>query len=358
MAPEGIMAIPRQPNDPREEEGTAMSTHFFGMKEWTFTYSHSIGRNEFAGTGFRNPMDLALGADDLVYVVNRSREDRPDGVRVTICTLHEKFIGEFGAYGEDDGEFVWPTGIALDSQGQVYVSDEWLNRISIFTKDGQFLRQWGKPGSGDGELQGPSGMAISRDGTLFLVDSQNHRVQKFSLDGRYQGQFGGFGSGPGQLNTPWGIALDQDGLVYVADWRNDRIQKFTPEGKPLVSFGRSGSGVGQFHRPSGVAVDQDGDIYIADRQNDRVQILAPDGRFIAALKGDHQLSTWGKEKLLSNPDMIRQRALAMAQDGGAFEKAFSHPCAVRVDEQYRIAVLDHTRGRIQVYTKSREPALV
>ena len=82
------------------------------------------------------------------------------------------------------------------------------------------------------------------------------------------------------------------------------------------------------------------------------------GICIAAFTGDHQLSKWGKEKLLSNPDMIRQRALAIAHDHGAFEKAFSHPCAVKVDDQYRIAVLDHTRGRIQVYTKSNDPVLV
>ena len=335
-----------------------MSTHFFGIKDWTFSYSHSVGRNEFAGTGFRNPMDLALGADDRVYVVNRSYENRPDGIHITVGTLGEKFICEFGSYGEDDGKFVWPMGITLDRDDNVYVSDEWLNRISIFTKDGTFLRKWGKPGSGDGELHGPSGMAISNDGTMFLVDSKNHRVQKFTLDGRYLGQFGSFGNGPGQLNMPWGIALDKDGQVYVADWRNDRIQKFTPEGRWLATFGSSGKGVGQFNRPSGVAVDQDGEIYIADRQNDRLQILAPDGRFIAALTGDHQLSQWGKEKLLSNPDMIRQRALAMANDHGAFEKSFSHPCAVRVDDDYRIAVLDSTRGRIQVYTKSRDPVLV
>ena len=335
-----------------------MSTHFFGIKEWTFAYSHSVGRNEFAGTGFRNPMDLALGADDRVYVVNRSYENRRDGIHITVCTLGEKFICEFGSYGEGDGQFVWPMGITLDSEENVYVSDEWLNHISIFTKDGTFLRKWGQPGSGDGELHGPSGMAINNDGTMFLVDSKNHRVQRFTLDGRYLGQFGGFGNGPGQLNMPWGIALDNDGQVYVADWRNDRIQKFTPNGQCLATFGNSGKGVGQFNRPSGVAVDKDGEIYIADRQNNRVQILAPDGRFIAALSGDHQLSQWGKEKLLSNPDMIRQRALAMANDHGAFEKSFSHPCAVRVDDDYRVAVLDSTRGRIQVYTKSRDPVLV
>jgi len=334
-----------------------MSTHFFGIKDWTFTYSHTVGRNEFAGTGFRNPVDLAIGADNVVYVVNRSYENRPDGVRVSMCTLDEQFIREFGSHGEGDGEFIWPAGIVLDQEGHVYVSDEWLNRISIYDRDGNFLSKWGKAGSGNGELNRPSGLAISGD-TLFVADTRNHRIQKFSLDGSYQGQFGSMGSGPGQFNMPWGLDLDDDGNVYVADWRNDRIQKFTADGQHLDSFGQSGSGVGQFHRPSGVCVDQDGEIYVADRQNDRVQVLAPTGRFIVTLSGDNQLSKWGKEKLQSNPDMIRQRALAVAHDHGVFEKSFSHPCAVRVDDQGRVAVLDHTRGRIQVYIKSREPVLV
>jgi sugar lactone lactonase YvrE len=105
-------------------------------------------------------------------------------------------------------------------------------------------------------------------------------------------------------------------------------------------------------------VDEDGEIYVADRQNNRVQILAPTGRFITSLTGDHTLSKWGKEKLQSNPDMIRQRALAITYDRGNFEKSFSFPCAVKIDDQDRVAILDHTRGRIQVYTKSKDPVLV
>jgi hypothetical protein len=58
-----------------------MATHFFGLTDRTFTYSHSLGRNEFGGTGFRNPVDLALGDNELVYVVNRSYENRHEGVR-------------------------------------------------------------------------------------------------------------------------------------------------------------------------------------------------------------------------------------------------------------------------------------
>ncbi len=333
-----------------------MSTHLFGLTDRTFAYSHTVGRNEFAGTGFRNPVDMALGADDVVYVLNRCYEARLDGVRVTVCTFSEEYITQFGSYGEGDGQFMWPTSIALDGQGNVYVADEWLNRISVYDGDGEFLRNWGKAGPGDGELDRPAGLAISGDGTVFLVDSRNHRVQKFTLDGGYLGQFGSFGSGPGQLNHPWGIGLDKDSNVFVADWRNDRIQQFSADGEWQASFGQSGSAVGQFNRPNAVCVDQDGDIYVADWLNDRVQVLSADGRFVGEMRGNNVMSQWGKDKLLSNPDMIRQWAVAFANDPG-YATSFSNPCSVKVDGQGRIAVLDPARGRIQVYTKSREPVL-
>src|SRR5438876_4839095 len=160
-----------RPNAYSDDGGKAMSTHFFGIKDWTFSYSHSVGRNEFAGTGFRNPVDLALGADDVVYVINRSYENRPDGIHVTVCTLNEEYITEFGSAGEGDGQFTWPTSIALDKDGNVYVADEWLNRISIFDKDGTFLSKWAQPGSADGELNKPAGLAIA-DSTMYVSDSR------------------------------------------------------------------------------------------------------------------------------------------------------------------------------------------
>ena len=334
-----------------------MSTHFFGLNQRAYEYSHSVGRQEFSGTGFRMPVDMAVGEGDLVYVLNRSYESRTDGIHVTMMTLNEEYVSEFGSHGEGDGQFVWPAAIALDPEGNVYVADEWLNRVSIFDKDGQFLSSWGRPGSGDGELDRPAGIAIRDNGTLFLTDSRNHRVQAFSLDGQFRSKFGSLGDGPGQLHLPWGIGLDKDGQVFVADWRNDRIQQFTADGEWQASFGQSGSGVGQFRRPASVCVDDDGDIYVADWGNNRVQVLTPDGRFVTAMHGDHELSKLGKEKLLSNPDMIRQRALAMAHNP-YFDRRFEHPSSVKLDRQGRICVLDTKMARIQIYTKTKEPTLV
>ena len=334
-----------------------MSTHLFGLVDTAFNYSHSVGRNEFNGTGFRNPVDMAIDEEGRVYVLNRSYENRPDGVHVTIATLDEEFVGEFSKFGEDAGDMYWPTACDLDSDGNLYVADEYLNRITVYDGDGEYIRHWGDVGSGSGQFNGPSGIAVHGD-TLWLVDSKNHRIQSYGLDGSFKSQFGEFGSGDGQMNLPWGICLDKNGLIYVADWRNDRIQQFAPDGQWQATFGMSGNGPGQFKRPNAVTVDNDGDIYVCDRENDRVQILAPDGRFRAQLTGDYTLSDWGKTKLNSNPDMIRQRTMAITHDGRAFEKAFANPCAVKISSSGQICIIDHTRGRIQIYTKEKEAVLL
>ena len=333
-----------------------MATHFFGLTDRTFYHSHSVGRNEFAGTGFRNPVDMAIAPDGTVYVVNRSYENRPDGVHMTVCTLDEEYISSFGEFGEGDGQFTWPTAVGLDSAGNVYVADEWLNRITKFTADGEFVSKWGTGGSGDGQFDGPSGLAIDSDGNMVVVDSKNNRIQKYTVDGQFISQFGSAGTGNGQFNLPWGVALDKGDNIYVSDWRNDRIQMFDKAGEWQQSIGSSGDGIGQLSRPNGLCVDADGDIYVADWMNDRVQVFAPDGRFITQFVGDAALSKWGRDKLNSNPDMIRQRNIAFANEPN-FEKRMSHPCGVRIDSEGRIAIIDHTRGRIQVYVKEEEPVL-
>ena len=352
-----------------------MASVFLGINDRTYTYSYVAGRSEFQGTGFRNPMDFVFGPDDTIYVVNRSYESRSDGTRMNLFRLgeeREEYITEFAGYGEGPGQFIWPMACALDSETNVYVTDEYLHRITIFNKDGDYLRHWGTHGSGDGEVDRPAGITI-RDDIIYLVDSQNHRVQKFTLDGQFISKFGSHGSGDGQFDTPWGICLDKDGNIFVADWRNDRIQSFTNDGQWLASFGRPGTGgdasiakdhggirrvtrpVGQFNRPTGVAVDQDGDIYVADWLNNRVQVLTPEGRFITEFTGDAGLSKWGVSKIESNPDMIRQRN---GVRDFTPEQVLWAPVAVKVDNTGRVIIADTNRHRFQVYQKNTEPVLV
>ena len=325
----------------------------------TFQYSHTIGRGEFSGPGFRNPVAMARGAEGMMYVVNRSYEYRPDGKRITICTVDEDYVGEFarGVHtagvteeNENDGSLIWPTAVTLDKEGQVYVADEWLNRISMFTRDGDWLGKWGVKGSGDGELSGPSGLAFDADDHLLVVDSQNHRVQKFTKDGRFLSKWGEQGSGPGQLNLPWGLSIDRAGDVFIADWGNDRIQKFTADGRFLLELDGAGSADGQLKRPTSVDTDRDGLIYVADWGNEKLRVFDADGRPVAALTGDATISKWGKDKLDANAEMWREREIAQ---GIEREKLFWGAVGVEVDDEGRIFVVESCRNRIQVYRKQQ-----
>ena len=329
-----------------------MATHFFGLTDRTYRYSHAIGCQVFGrGLGFFQLTDLALGKDGIIYVVNRSipeYEKAHEGIRVVICTIEEEYLGDFGSYGEGDGQFISPTSIALDSQQNVYVSDEWLRRISIFDQKGHFLDKWGVAGSSDGEFNRASGLALDKDNNLYLVDSANHRVQVFTKEGIFLEKFGTQGSREGQFNMPWGITIDHTGDVYVADWRNDRVQKFSPDGKFLVAFGSSGDLIGQFNRPTGVAADKDGDVYVVDWMNHRVQVFTPEFRYITHFKGDAIMSRWGERNLRSNPGYLRMYGLL--RDMSPIQR-FWFPVAVEVDQLGRVIIADGCRFRLQVYKK-------
>ncbi len=321
-------------------------------------YSHTIGRGEQFGPGFTQPVFMARGADDLMYVLCRASEYRPEGTRITVCTVDEEYVTAFARgvpqqgpheFSFDDGSLVWPTSIAIASNENVYVADEWVNRISIFNKDGDYLGKWEeRPGSGDGELNRPSGIAFDADDNLYVVDSGNNRVQKFTKDGQFLTTWGTAGSGDGEFDMPWGIAIDREGDVYIADWRNDRIQKFTSDGHFLMKFGTSGSGEGEFNRPSGVAVDQDGTIYVADWLNSRLQVFDADGTFVTLRNGDATVSKWGMDKLNANAEMWGERERAYGLER---EKRFWGPTGVAVDDENRIFVCESARNRIQVYRK-------
>ena len=327
----------------------------------TFQYSHTIGRQEVrSGNGFFFPAAIARGEGNLLYVLSRGTETMAffPCKRVTVLTVDEELITDFGErVGPDDatpesapnGTFMWPTSVAVDSQSNVYVADEWLNRISVFTKDGDWIGKWGTPGSGDGEINRPSGLAFDGNDNLYLVDSLNDRVQVFTKEGKFLSKWGSSGSGDGDFNIPWGIEIDKNGDVYVADWRNDRIQKFAPDGRFLMKFGAPGQGDGEFNRPTGVAVDKDGTIYVADYKNDRLQVFDADGSFITKLAGEATLSKWARERVDLDPLAVRGREIA--QGLHEREKAFQGPIAVEVDNENRVFVVESTRHRVQVFRK-------
>ena len=313
-----------------------------------YNYSHTIGINTLSGRGFRYPADLAIGKDGVIYVVNQTDEFQKCQ-RITIATMDEDYLGEFGGYGEGDGEFVWPVAVALDDDDRVYVVDEWLCRVSVFDKDGTFITKWGTPGKEKGELNSPGGLVFDRDGHFYVTEELNHRVQKFTKDGDYVLGWGNEGEGEGEFRRPWGISIDNDGDVYVADWHNDRIQKFNPNGDYIMSFGTSGEGPGEIRHPSDVAVDRDGDVYVTDWWNHKLEVYDSSGVHIASFRGDaERLSKWAREFVDANPDYIKARLRVKNHEP---EWRFNRPCAVQISDDGKVLVADNQRARIQVYQK-------
>jgi DNA-binding beta-propeller fold protein YncE len=335
----------------------AIQTKTFQLK-----YIDNVGFiADAGGRGFHLPTAMAIASDHRIYVASRSSNEATRPVVISIVTADHQYFGAFSGFGKGDGQMIWPTALACDSNDRLYLADEFLHRITIFDGDGNFIAKWGKHGSAPGEIDAPAGLAFDADDNLFVVDHKNHRVQKFTKDGKYISSFGSYGKGEGQLNLPWGIDVDKQGNVYVADWRNDRIQKFSPDGKFIASFGESGSGDGQFNRPSDVAVDSEGIIYVADWSNQRVQALSPDGTFLTKIRGEAKLNPWAVEYLNANADEKRARASYQPvfeldtddphEQSARTESYFWDPVDVNVDENDRLYVLETGRHRFQMYEK-------
>ena len=330
-------------------------------------YSHTVGSLSNQGRGFQNPVDVTLDSQGVMYVLNRAGPELPICLpykRISMCTVGEEFLGEFGTGGTAHGEFWWPSSLVFDSSDRLYVTDEALNRVTVFSTTGDVLNVWGEAGAAEGQLDHPSYIVRDVDDNLLISDSGNHRIQKFTTDGRFLDTWGALGNGEGQFNTPWGIALDKDGNVFVSDWGNDRIQKLTSSGEYVGEFPSRGALVPDNDRishPAGLAVGENGNIYVADWGSERVRVLAPDGELLATLRGESRTPSWANEYFEANPEegALRLEAdLSPAidpperrdrEESANVEKLFWGPTAVQLDGQGNILVVDSCRHRIQVY---------
>src|SRR5262252_1596434 len=164
------------------EKGEAMLTTVAAGR--VFDFSHAVGRGAISGEGFRLCVALAAGEGDTIYAVNRGWEQvmnvpwnktqlgtRVGKLKVGPVPGDEEAMSDFSRPGEAPGEMIWPAGIALDSQENVYVTDEWLNRVSVFDKDGNFLRCWGSAGSSYVECDAPSVLASDLQSVFFIIDT-------------------------------------------------------------------------------------------------------------------------------------------------------------------------------------------
>jgi tripartite motif-containing protein 71 len=272
--------------------GTITIAH---AETYTFILKWGSFGNEYSEGGhFHAPSGIAVDSFGNVYVSDTLN------CRIQKFSSSGDFITKWGKWGYGSGDFRNPVGIAVDGSGNVYVADADNHIIQKFSSSGGFLA-WGGYGSGNGQFMFPHGVAVDGSGNVYVADTQNDRIQKFSSTGVYLGKWGSVGNLPGELHEPFCIAVDSSGdNVYVTETNRNRVSKFSSSGVFLTQFsdGQEGHGDGQFDFPRGVAVDSLGNVYVADYNNDRVQKFSSSGVFLAKWgsfgNGDGQFGgPWG-----------------------------------------------------------------
>lgn len=257
------------------------------------TYAGSVegdGDGILTNAKFKEPSGVAV--DDLgnIYVAdagnNKIKKITTFGVVFTLAGT--------GEYGHEDGvthmaKFDYPTGIDLDSQGNVFVADYYNNKIRKITPEGIVCTVAGSSfGYADGsaleaQFAYPTSVVVDAFGNLFVTDNRNHKIRKISTDdlvSTVAGSDEGFADGNGtaaKFDSPADIAVDVEGNLYVTDTHNHRIRKIDVDGE-VSSLAGSTEGFAddigswaQFNQPTGIVISANGTIYIADNRNHSIR---------------------------------------------------------------------------------------
>jgi len=254
------------------------------------------------GASITEPTGVAVDASGNVYVAdffnNLIRKISPLGVVTTLAGSRS------GGSANGNGmaaSFASPQGVGVDKAGNVYVADNGNNLIRKISPSGVVTTLAGtdnpRGGSNNGvgtaaSFNGPTGVAVDSAGNVYVADAGNNLIRKISPSGVVttlagNGNLnGGSSDGVGtaaSFNTPTGVAVDAKGIVYVADAGNNLIRKISPSGivTTLAGSGAQGSvnsdlGIyASFNGPTGVAVDKEGNVYVADARNNLIRLITP-----------------------------------------------------------------------------------
>lgn len=211
-----------------------------------------------------NATGIAVASDGTIYVADSMLK------RIIIIKPENRKVLAFGS----KGEFVSLGGIALDeSRKRFLVVDPKRHKVSVISFEGERLFSIGSRGVGAGQFNFPYDVAVDNEGYIYVVDSGNFRIQIFSPEGKFINTFGSVGSLPGQFSRPKGLAIDSEGHIYVVDSSFGNIQIFDAEGNMYLVVGKNGAEPGRFLLPMGICIDENDKLYIVDQANRRVQIL-------------------------------------------------------------------------------------
>lgn len=256
----------------------------------------TFGTELYPPLGLNAPRAIAAGLNEDIYVAD-SRNHRILHIAADGSLLHE--WGTFADTASGNAPistFNEPWGVAVGPDGSVYVSDTWNHRVQKFTEEGEPVKTWGQYGqpfpedpASKSSFWGPRGIAVDSQGRVFVADTGNKRIAVFDEDGNYITEFGTAGLDPGQFDEPVGVAVSKEGTVFVTDTWNQRIQSFIPNEDASLYFPlhqwdvNAWFGQSLENKPF-IAVGEDNHVFITDPEGYRVIEFTENGEFVR---------TWG-----------------------------------------------------------------
>lgn len=218
-----------------------------------------------ANTTFSNPLYAAVNSTGKVFVTDRS------AAMVVVYDPATKQTTRFNP--RVDKSFSWsPLAVCVDQKDNIYITDatKSLHRVLVFDPEGKVILQFGKEGQNQGEFSFPNGITVGSDGSIYVADSNNSRVQVFDKAGKYKFSIGNTG-GKTALGHPVGICFDISGNLNVVDTFGHAVQVYDKNGKYLYKYGEYGTKNGQFQFPMGIT-SLNNSLYVVDREGKRVQV--------------------------------------------------------------------------------------
>jgi DNA-binding beta-propeller fold protein YncE len=257
-----------------------------------------FGSDRYPPLGLNAPRSIAAGLNDDLYVADTNNH------RILHIASDGSLLQEWGFFADlalgdaPLGTINEPWGVAVGPDGSVYITDTWNHRVQKFTATGKPIKTWGQFGqplpedpASSGYFWGPRGIAVDSQGRVFVADTGNKRIVVFDSNGNYLTEFGSGGFDPGQFDEPVGVAVANDGTVYVTDTWNQRIQSFIPsEGAsdlfytPLAQWDVNGWFGQSLDNKPFIAVSADNHVFITDPEGYRVIEFTANGEFVR---------TWG-----------------------------------------------------------------
>lgn len=252
-------------------------------KGFVYVADQRVGAVFIFNTETRDCQMIRNGREAHFGWINGLAIDDDDRLFVSDGKMHRVMI--FNPKHEVESQIteglVDPVGLAIDTANRfLYVVDTQQDQVIVYDADTlKLLRRIGTGGKDHflttpGDFGAPQGVAVDQDGNVYVTDTMNNRVEIFDADGNFLSTFGKAGDGPGYFARPKGIAVDSDGHIWVADQMQDRLQVFNRDGQLLTSIGTGhGELPGQFKSLMAVAIDKQNRVFTTEQEPGRLQVF-------------------------------------------------------------------------------------